>query len=141
MTKAQGFDFANLETASIANKGVEIELMHPATSQPTGGFLTLLGTDSDVYRSVLRKQVNARMAREQAAKARGAKVPADTMEDLERMGLEQIHAVTVGWRGISVGGVDFAYEPGRVAEFYERWPWAIEQAREAINDRANFTKA
>lgn len=46
----ESIDLASLDTQAACEQGAELELLHPATGQPLGVYLTLAGVDSRTHR-------------------------------------------------------------------------------------------
>lgn len=135
-------DLDELDTVTIAEQGVKMELRHPATdevlTQADGSpvTITLLGQDSKAYKMAERKASDRRMARQAE---RGGRVPLTTA-GLEEDRLNRLVATTTGWSGIRWGGAEQPFNADNVRTMYKNWPWALEQADSFQEKRANFLK-
>ena len=90
MGKAKGFDIAALDTISACNKPAEVEIRHPATGDPTGVFVSVLGKDSDLFRARMRAYADEELS--------AASSGASRQEEAERKTIETLAAATTGWR-------------------------------------------
>lgn len=135
MTNAEGstLNLDEVDTKKSAEAGARLDLLHPATNAPTGGWLQLLGTDSDAYRAAQRTLQRRRLA--QAAKSRKMKL---TPEELEAEAIELLVAATVGVGSIRAGAEEIVFSEQAVRALYTKYDWIREQADEFIGDRANF---
>lgn len=127
---------------NTADERSVLEVKHPATGLPlvmdgeNPVRITLVGMDSERYRSSVRARTNKRL-----------KAAADTVrsqvsaEMLESEALDLLAACTMGWTGIYVKGEAFAFSAENARQLYSRLPWLREQVDGFIADRANFLKA
>lgn len=141
MAKAKTFNLASLDTIAACNKPFELEVQN-VNGEPTGFFLSLLGKDSDTYRSRIRALADESL-RQQAT---GKKPVAETVSSLEAKNLDALVAATVGWRvgdsaTVQLGDEHLEFNPGNVRKVYERLLPVREQALEAINTLENFMPA
>lgn len=142
MTKAKaGFDLASIDTIEACNKPAEIEILHPVTQAPTGVFISVLGKDSDVYRSLIRELADARMKRQ----AQG-KTDDPTMDKIESTNIDGLVAVTTAWRTgdkptVTLGSEELEFTAANVRKVYERIIPVREQVAEAVNRLENFIPA
>ena len=141
---------ANLNTASAANRGAEMTVLHPVDRVPlkqedgSHVTMTLLGRDSDEFISAERR---ARKAAREAATKRLPYSPADE----DRQGDSALAAATVSWNGIPAGwlepgGTDetpVPFSPENAIKLYGNpgVRWLRDQVDEFIGDRANLLKA
>lgn len=143
---------AALNTKSAADRGVKIDILHPATWLPLGIRFTVLGTDSAAYKGVVRRQQERNL--EMAKKQRGRLQLTAEMQEADA--LEILVTCTTGWeRDVAddqgkVTGVDSTIESNE-GEFLEFTPenvrriyadpgyaWLREQIDREIGDRRNF---
>lgn len=142
-TKATAsFATLNLDSRTLANEGIDVDIMHPVTGVPTGFYITVLGRDSDVYQKLEAKQQQQRLAR----MARLGKLPPRTNEEMKESALELIAACTKGWgmRPDEDGNprtFEPAFNPDEALHMYRTTPEIREQVEAAIVDRARFIKA
>jgi hypothetical protein len=129
-------DLSALDT-SLANEGVDLHLTHPVTGEPlldTDGkpvTIRLLGMDSSRYRRHNRALLNRRLENP-------AKKP--TADQIDEDNLAMFVALTVGWSGIGLDGVDLEFSEANAQKVYTRLPWVREQADAFIGDRKNFLR-
>lgn len=127
-------DLATLNTKAKSEAGIEFELKHPATGDPLGMFVTVLGADSERFRA--RAEDFQRRNLKQARRGKADEIGAELQK--ERIAL--CAAMTADWRGLELGGAEVAFSEAKAAEIYgdEGWTWILDQVDRAINDRANF---
>jgi hypothetical protein len=95
MTAKKTLDLASLDTVAAANKGFELELVHPHTKEGLGQFITIVGSDSDQYKEYQNALTNARI-KEQAINARtGKESPIRTVEQMYEEGTKLLAACTI----------------------------------------------
>lgn len=147
VTKAKSdvLDLATLDAATPANKGAEIELLHPVSAEPLGVFITILGKYSEVFVKHIKKNANAAIRRAQQLKMRGKPEEIQTIEKLEEKSVEMLAACTIAWRTgdkpiLMFEGEALECTPENAAKIYEsdKLPWIRQQVDEAIADLGNF---
>lgn len=146
-------DLSQLDTSKSADAGVAVEILHPVTRVPLGVRILVFGTDSEIYRSHLRRRQNRTM--ERAKRGRGQAV---TAEELENESTDLLVACTKGWEAdvvegdgeektvTTVAAIPFGAEgllpctPENVRRIYAHpgFRWLREQVDAEIGDRANF---
>lgn len=140
-TKKNAFDLASLDTVAACNKPIEVEIKN-VHGQPTGFFISVLGKDSDTYRSIVRGMADETLKRQ--AMGKGA---ADaSLDKIEQRNIEALVAVTTGWRvgesnTVTLDGQELEFNSANVRKVYERLLPVREQVAEAINDLENFMRA
>ena len=135
------FDLGSLDTIEACNKPAEIEIKHPVTGTPTGVFISVLGKDSDTYRSIVRGMADATLKRQAMNKASD-----ETLDALEKKNIEALVAVTTGWRTgkdqtVTLNGDKLDFNPANVRKVYSALLPVREQVTEAINNLENFMPA
>lgn len=149
MTKANaGFDLGSIDTIQACNKAAEIEILHPVTRAPTGVLISVLGKDSDVYRSLVRGFADEKLR--QQAVGRG---DIATLEKMEKQNNDALAAVTTGWRTverndkgeivnekprITLSGEELEFSQANALRVYQRIIPVREQVAEAVNNLENF---
>lgn len=83
---------AKYNTKEVSNKGRAVEIISPQGTR-TGVRFYLLGTDSDEYDRIIRKQQNAQVQKQK--KTRGIYIA--TPEEREENALELLVGLTTGW--------------------------------------------
>lgn len=139
--ETEAFDLGALDTIEACNKPAEVEIKHPVTGAPTNVFISVLGKDSDAYRSIVRG-----MADESLKKQALGKGSDQTLDKLERKNIEALCAVTVGWRtgddpAVTVRGERLAFSGANARKVYSELLPVREQVTEAINNLENFMPA
>jgi hypothetical protein len=139
-TKKATFDLASLDTVAACNKPIEVEI-RSVTGQPTGFFISVLGKDSDAYRTIVRGMADESLKRQAMGKQDAA-----TLDKIEQRNIDALVAVTTGWRfGESqtapLDGEALEFSAGNVQKLYKRLLPVREQVAEAVNDLENFMKA
>lgn len=129
-------DISKIDSVKAASLGAVMKLMHPTENtvltndDGTPMTITLLGTDSDVYRKAQRLAINRRMKSRKPA----------TAEDIDSDALDLLSVSTVDWK-ITLAGSMPACSTEAARDLYATVPWIKEQVDTFINDRSNFLKA
>lgn len=126
-------DLNKLDLSAQADKGADLSLEHPVTGEELGITITLLGTDSAVYRNHARELQRARIAK--MAKSRNKKIDFSVTEDEEA---DALAVCTVGWSGVVLNGKELEFSHDAAVDLYVSYPWIKEQVDAFIGDRANF---
>lgn len=127
-------DLDALDVSAGAEKGFELELLHPSSGKPLGIHITVKGADSETYREKKRELQTRRME----LVARGRKDAGAMMDTVEQDAHELLAAVTTGWRNVTRSGVPLSFSQPEAQKLYQRYGWIAEQVDAAIRDRANF---
>lgn len=138
MAKSQGFDLGALDTVEACNKPAEVEIVHPVTGAATGVYFSVLGKDSDTYRSRIRALADQSLRNQALGKA-----PVETIDTLERRNIDALVAATVGWRTgddpkVMLKGEALEFSPANARKVYEALLPVREQIAEALNNLGNF---
>lgn len=146
-------DLADLDTAKASDKGAEIELLHPTKQTPLGIFVTVLGKDSEVFKSQVKSDINAAVRKEAFAKRRGKHVDPMTAEEAEEKAIELLVLCTLGWRSetkdekgevvaneptITLGSEKLSFSIINAKRVYSDFIWFRRQIDDAIGDLENF---
>jgi hypothetical protein len=122
-------DLKKLNTRKACDQEVEIELKHPATGEPLGVFITVVGSES------------SRIAKEE----RNDKTPiSDTLSKTTKEAMEKVINTailgTVDWREFVFGGEELEYSETNVEKIYRKdgFDWIPAQVHRAINDLSLF---
>jgi len=91
------FDLNSLDTVSGSDAGAKIAIVHPATKEPVGINIFVLGKHSHAFRDLMRERINKRVKAESLAARRGKPLEPKTAEEAERDALEMLVACTTGW--------------------------------------------
>lgn len=133
MSKTPAFDLSAIDTIAACNKATEIEITNPATGIGLGVFISVVGKDSDIYRSRIRAMANENLQREATGRKK-----TDTIDALEARNIGALVAATVSWRNVVLDGETLDFTPENVRTVYKRILPVREQVQEAVNDIANF---
>ena len=127
-------DLAKYDVVSAAEEGATLTLRDPVSDVPfEGSTITVLGTDSKLYRDAVKAKLNSRLNQKKSAKV--------DMDQEERKSIELLARMTVGWTGIARNGseVDCTFE--NAVAVYREFPWIKEQVDEFVSDRSNFLRS
>ena len=133
------FDLDVVDTVTLANQGVDMPVKTP-TGQPVKNrngkpvTLKLVGTDSDLYRSLMRsKMVESVNSRDATA------LTEETLVKTQEQAIDTVVACTLGWSGVldkEGNEVKFSAEAARL--LYRQYPAIRDAADRFIADRQNF---
>ncbi|MDD2367337.1 MAG: hypothetical protein PHN84_14355 [Desulfuromonadaceae bacterium] len=139
---------SSLNTAAAADAGRPIELLHPSTQVPIGIRFFVLGTDSQEFRRITRKQ-QAELLEKQKKTRRGMYMP--TPEEREENELTLLVGLTKGWEETTSDGSvrnEIELNPGEFVPFTPEavkkiyadigFSWIREQIDSEIGDRRDF---
>lgn len=156
--EVEAFDLSALDTIEAANKGAEIELKHPVTKEGVGIFVTILGKDSETFRSYVKEETNARIRKNAMATRRGKEIDIPTAEEAEERATDLLIICILGWRQelrkksedgktvevvknkptITFKGQELAHNVQNARLLLTGLPWFRLQIDEAIGDIENF---
>lgn len=129
--KKASMDLSALDSVSCAEVGSSLEILHPATKEPTGIIIRLLGADSKVYREKQLALMRKRF--------RGGKSSQHlSLNAAEADAIGVIAACTVGWENLEEHGELVPFSEAKARDIYTRYPAIREQVSAFIEDRANF---
>ena len=123
-------DLKDLDVVAAANRGADVELVHPITREPLGSTITILGRDSDEYRAAVAEQARKR--------AQSRNKGAISFTEVDDGALDILAACTTGWSGIVENGEPVQFSPAEARRIYKKYPWIREQVDEALADRSLF---
>lgn len=131
----------DLSTLAVTSDGQKLELRHPVegtllkTDKGEPITITLVGTDSDVFRKAQRAILDRRLNQKGKTKLSSA--------EIEQEGITTLASCTVGWSGIKIDGKELPFSKDNVKALYGRadLPWIKDQVDEFIADRSNFMMA
>ena len=135
-------DLSQLDTKKAADEGAFLQLRHPVTNEllvdkdddnkPIG--LTLLGSDSEAYRSSSLFRSNRRL---KEAMKKGDKANL-SVESIDNDKLDCLAACTIKFHQIAVDGKQRQCSADEAKKLYTRFTWIREQAEQFIDDRGNY---
>lgn len=129
-------DFANLDTADLANEGAVMPV-HGPDGQPVlqddgkAVTLTLLGDDSDALVKFDRITANAHL--------RGSQTITAELAEAKQIG--RLARACVSWDGVVLDGEELKHSEDNAKVLFKRFRWLRQQAAMFVSDRANFLKA
>lgn len=127
-------DISSFDTRKTADKGHDLVIVD-VNGAKTDIVITIRGTDSAVYQSILRDQQRKRRQQFNKNPRRGL---LQTPEQDEEDSLDLVIAATVRWSGIEKDGQAFAFNEVNARSLYTDYPAIREQVEQAMADRANF---
>ena len=130
-------DLAITNVAAAAESGYEFELLHPATGEGTGGFLTIRGENSRTVQQHARKVVTEMQKREKVAKGKG-KDEDLTISELEDMAVERAVVRIISWKGIQENGEDVPFTKENAERILKDHSWIREVLMEESSNLSNF---
>lgn len=123
----------SLFTAQDHENGAELNVVHPATSEPTSIYLRLAGVDSRIFRTAVRERQRLRSE----TLSKGASEDADLEEVRD---VDILVSATLGWRGIMNDGEEMPFSSDAVRTLYLKSPGVRNQVERFIYNRRNFIK-
>lgn len=137
-------DLSAYDTRKGAEQGHEHELTDPATHEPLGVFITVIGADAPEYQD--RQTTIARRRLNDFAKSR--RMP--SAHEADAAAIDLLAFATRSWRTatgnaaepftatVALDGKALAFTAENARMLYQRLPWIREQLEEVIQNRANF---
>lgn len=144
------FDFAQANTAKLADEPQEMEILHFGTQEPLGVFLMVKGYESETFKALARQETNAERRRAFEAARRGKSGTVRTIEDDAESGIRLSAALLTGWRTVKDGksepviyheGKPLQFNPTNAAWFLREFDWVLKQVNEFAGEIGNFTAA
>lgn len=120
-------DFSNFDTRAKSEEGAWMDITLPDGSL-TDSKILILGRDSDVFKKRIQK-----VADQNRSKRKGLPVG-----ELERASKEVYIACTVDWKNIEINKKALECTNENIRDFYEKYPWVLDQVMEFVEDRTNF---
>lgn len=133
-------DLSNLDVVSLAEKGVTVELKHPATGETLVNdkdepmAIVVAGSDSKVFKAEIRARVKQNMLKK-------SKKDDVDLEEMEKRGAELLAKCTLSWSGIQEDGKALPFSVAAAQSLYLKYPWVKEQVDAACSDRSELFKA
>lgn len=132
--KVEGLNLSTVSTVEKSNMGVEMEIIHPGTGEPTGAFLTVCGEDSELHATAM----NIVSRRRIKAQRRSGQVTIDNDDIQHGLMTIAIHCVT-GWRGVlDDDGQPLPFSRAELRRVLTDYKFILEDVNAFIGDRANF---
>lgn len=121
----------SLRTVESHEAGAECNITSPVDGKPTDVFIKIKGADSKEWRNAKKSQTSQIIA----ARASGG----DIDLDYDKMDIDALVAVTMGWRGIVQDGEEYACNKENARKLYADSPSVVSQLIDFLTRRANFT--
>jgi len=126
----------DLSKFDLSPEGEEMVVTHPATGaqlidESTGEpvTITLVGRDSDEFRTAQRKNIDKRAAMQKRMMS---------FEEIEAEATDTLVACTKGWKHVGLDGEDLPFSAENARKLYTRYYWLREQVDVFVARRANF---
>jgi len=116
-------DLAKVNVAALSEKGYEFELKLPEVNTPTGAFIKVRGASSDTVLKYQKRAFNEQQIKENQAKKKNRPLDPMMIEDYDDASIDSAIVRTIGWRGITDGGVEVEFSPENAKEIYSKHPW------------------
>ena len=129
-------DLQLLDTVALSNAGEKLVLLHPSTKEELDITITLMGSDSDEYRNVIKKRFE-QAQRIQAKSTKPQEIDWDEFEDKAR---DLLAKMTLDWENVLEDKKKITCNFENAKELYKKYPWIREQVEKFISDRSNFIK-
>lgn len=128
------------KASEASEQGYTFEPRYPSSNAGIEATITVRGPESEVVRTMLRRQIAELQTREQNAKKRGRDAEPPTLEELETQSIELAVAYTKTWAGFKDG--DRVLEPteANYRRIYAEHPWIRRQVIEEAQDLGNFVR-
>lgn len=125
-------EISQLETVAKHEAGAEYNVLSPVDGSPTDVYITIMGPDSKAWRQAKKKQTN------QLITAKALKKEHDL--DFEKMDIDALSSVVIGWRGLVKDGKDYPANKKNVRSLLENSPSIVSQLLSFLGEAENFTK-
>lgn len=145
MTKTKGINLADFDTVAAANRGAELELVHPREGTPLGVFIKLMGSESTEWSECVNERRNKTLLSTFQAQRGGGKKPvAPTVEEIDREAITLLTRVTLGWRTgdeptVMLGDEVLTFNHANVEKLYTSQRWVRDQVDAFVGEVSNFT--
>ena len=126
-------DLGKFETKN-ADTGAEMQVVDPNGEPIKGAKIKLLGKDSQVHKKIDFKRQQSAIDR----MAKGKKAFGLKAETLNEQSLDDLAELTLDMGVLEIDKKKIGSDKALIREAYKRFPFLAEQAREFIEDRANF---
>jgi hypothetical protein len=138
----QSFDLSMFDTVSACNSGAKIELLKP-NGDGSGIFISVLGRDSDVYKTFEREQRDSMNRKIMLARKRGQDIRLDSAEMTEEKEIELLARLTTGWENVPAfdGQGLLPFSKDNAIALYTKYPSIRRQMDDASGDMQNFIKS
>ena len=132
------FDLDIFDTKTKANEGIELKIYKP-DGEFSGLYIRVLGSDSDQYQKLKRKQEKQRVK----VLSRGGRDAVENLYEVDDINaIDLVVAATLGWRHENGKPMPFDIGADRKSAkaFYQQYPVAYNQVKYGISNPENFMK-
>lgn len=145
MTKARDFD--TLDAGIASENPYEFELVHPASKEPLGVFISVVGPESAAFKNRVRREINRDRRRAFEAQRKNKPTEPNTIEEDEEFSISLVVDLVTGWRTVKDGksepviywkGEKLEFNPDNLAKWLTHFAWVRVQVNEAASDLGNF---
>lgn len=121
-------DLKAFDSASIAEAGIDVEIVDPRDGQKTGIVFKVRGTDSATYRRALAEQSRGALDAKRAL----------TLEELQDQGAILLSKMIAGWEGVRENGAPVPFSEAEALRIVKTYPEIRRQLDVAAQDRRRF---
>jgi hypothetical protein len=143
-------DFAALDLSVACEKPFEFEITHPESRKGLGVFVSVIGSESETFRTYIREKANAAQLAGFAKQRRGKRDEPMSVEEQEEAVIDAIATCMTGWRTetdgksepVIVWGKDkLEFSKPNACKWLQAFPWVRAQVNDATADLGNFIEA
>lgn len=141
-------DISKIDIIGASNKGFDVEIINPATNEPLGLTITVVGGMSTAYKddmfllfAELEDYTDKNTVDESASKKEKAqtKLKADKFE--EGLIAKFLAKYTKSWSGMVENGMEIEFSEKEAERIYAEYPLIRNQVQKAMLTVSNFIKA
>lgn len=154
--KTKGTDLSSIDPVAACAAGTDLELLHPATGDPLGVFMRILGQESDELRAFAKgkaKEGAKKAAANRHTRRDVAKIAEETVDGIfdRKASVDLAVAATVGWwrfeneddrkgrvENVVFEGSEVAFSKEAARRLFEARPWMALQVDAGTQDIASF---
>ena len=114
-----------------------VDLVHPETKEELGFHVLVASEYSNQFREYVYSKVQAKIDKGEDDNSEADKKV--NIKELKDQEAEEYAALTVGW-DITVGGKKPKLSKSKAEEVYKKWPWIVDQVKDAVEKKAAFTE-
>lgn len=126
-------DINELLTKDAHDEGADVQIFNPITGEDTEVYITVMGVDSIEWQKAMKRQRSRVLAK------LADKKELDAGDEIDEE-IEQLVAITKGWKGIAENGEEYEFTPDRCRELYTKSPGLRTQVERFVTNRKNFIK-
>ena len=131
------FDITKKNYSATAEVGYEHTVTLPGTDEPTDWKITIRGSESKTVKKFQRDTYKERKQKESMA-ARQGKIHEDSLEEIEKFGIDNAVIRVIGWTGFGRDGVEVPFTEENAREVFKEHGWVRDQVIEVSTNIFNF---